>query len=86
MTSPPVVGRDVERIVRDVLTGRGFHASTVSAQESADGWHLVIVDTGGRVLRTDLPRGKPAAIRGTIAQWLDNAPIAIGIPIEGDES
>ena len=63
--------KDVERILRDVLTARGLQATVLHAEPRESRWHLTIKDVADRIFNLDVPDGPPAAIRAAAEHWAD---------------
>ena len=63
--------RDVERIVRDVISTQALPVALRRVDVRPTGWQVTITDHIGAVLTTDLPDGPPAAIRTALTRWLD---------------
>ena len=67
----PADQHDVERIARDVLAAGAWDVHLLAIESIDEAWHVAVTDAAGRVITTDIPRGKPAAIRAALSQWLD---------------
>jgi hypothetical protein len=63
---------DVERILRDVLSARGVHATVVRTERTNAGWRMTLKDGGARTFSVDLPAGPAAAIRAALEHWADD--------------
>jgi hypothetical protein len=63
--------KDVERILRDVLTARGMEATVLHAVPRDGRWQLTIKDVADRVFVLEVPDGPAATIRGRLEHWTD---------------
>jgi hypothetical protein len=70
--SEGVEQRDVERILRDVLSTSGLRALVLKVERAPNGWHVMVVDEANRTLSTEIAGGRPAAIRAALDTWLQN--------------
>ena len=61
--------KDVERILRDVLSGQGLGATIVRIEKTASGWRVEVRDTADRFLFADVPDGPPATVRAVLVRW-----------------
>ena len=61
--------RTLERIVRDVLTARGFRATRLQVDRTDIGWR-VTGDLADRRIVVEVP-DNPAAMRAAIEHWAD---------------
>jgi len=62
--------RDVERILRDVLSAQGLRVSMLRVERTPDGWRVTLADVADRIT-TDLPDGPPAVIRVALTHWAE---------------
>jgi len=63
-----VESRDVERIVRDVVSAQALDLSVVRLDHA---WRVTVSDAGGRSFANDVPIGTAASVRLVVGQWLD---------------
>ncbi len=63
--------RDVERILRDVLTTYGVAASELRVVPTQNGWSVMVTEPSGR-LTTDITAGRPAIVRAALTDWVLN--------------
>lgn len=62
---------DIQRIVRDVLNGRGVGATVVSAEPLDGQWAVTIRDQAARIISFIVPDGPPARVRAVTENWAD---------------
>ena len=67
MTRREVRKRDVERIISDALHLVGLRVSILRVESTRTGWHVTV----DHLISTDLPLGRPAAIRDAVNRWID---------------
>ncbi len=65
-----VEARDVERILRDVLTAHSAEAIVLHVELTGDRWDITIKARPERVVRFDVADGPPAAIRAALTRWV----------------
>jgi hypothetical protein len=64
--------RDVERILRDVLTTEGLRVTVLRVHRVTDGWRAIVKDVADRMMSIDLPDGTPAVLRQALTRWAAN--------------
>jgi hypothetical protein len=67
----PMEQRDIERILRDVVTNRDLRVTLVQVQPVDGDWLVTVRDPADRFVSTRVPNGPAAEIRTALANWLD---------------
>ena len=65
-----MIDRDVERIVRDVLTARAPGVVVLRVEPASNRWRVMVKDRTNRITSFDVPDA-PAAIRAATTEWAD---------------
>ena len=68
---PAMEQHDLERILRDVLSSTGMHATILRVERAADGWRVTVTDQADRIVTTDLPDDSPSVMRAALTRWVD---------------
>ena len=62
--------REVERIVRDVMTTKGVRAALLRAERLDRRWQITVRDESDRIMSFYVP-DTPAAVRAAVGGWTD---------------
>ncbi len=59
------------RIVRDLITHRGFACEVVAVHEELGGWRVTVRHRGHGLVTFEVPKGTPSQVREDIVNRLD---------------
>jgi hypothetical protein len=63
--------RDVERIIRGVLSDLAAPFKLVIVERTATGWNTTLTEAPGRMIHVGLQDGPPSAIRATVTRHIE---------------